>query len=196
MQQDPKRRDLDFADDIVLLGNNIKLANEQLEQLRVEAAKVGLIINEKKTEVMTFNSIVDVSVRIVDANIESKINSFATTCYRALLGLKWSDRVPNEDIRVKVGRRPLINEVRRRQLGWLGHVLRRHEDEPAAIFALYVPEHGTAKRGKPPLTYLKQIASLLTNNPEHLTVEKSPNSQTTERSGAEGLPPTRRKLID
>jgi hypothetical protein len=55
--RNPAKRisDLDFADDIVLLENNIKLANEQLEQLRVEAAKVGLIINEKKTEVMTFN---------------------------------------------------------------------------------------------------------------------------------------------
>ena len=34
------------------------------------------------------------------------------------------------------------------------------------------PEHGTAKSSKPPLTYLKQIGSLLTNNPGHLTAEK------------------------
>lgn len=47
--------DLDFADDIVLLENSIRLANQQLEQLRIEAARVGLIIKEKKTEVMTFN---------------------------------------------------------------------------------------------------------------------------------------------
>ena len=40
------------------------------------------------------------------------------------------------------------------------------------IFSLYVPEHGTVNRSKPPLTYLKQIAWLLTNNPEHLTAEK------------------------
>ena len=83
--------------------------------------------------------------------------------------------------------------MRRRQLGWLGHVLRRHEDEPAAIFALYVPEHGTAKRGKPPLTYLKYIASLLTDNPEHLTAEKIAKLA---NDRAEGLPPTRGKLID
>ena len=89
---------------------------------------------------------------IISEQLMIKINSFATTCYRVLLGVKWSDRVPNEDILANVGRRPLVNEVRRRQLGWLGHVLRRHEDEPAAIFARNVPEHGTAKRGKPPLT--------------------------------------------
>ena len=47
--------DLDFADDIVLLENCIEIANRQLESLRAEAARVGLVINEKKTEVMTFN---------------------------------------------------------------------------------------------------------------------------------------------
>lgn len=47
--------DLDFADDIVLLENCINLANEQIESLRVEAERVGLEINSKKTEVMTFN---------------------------------------------------------------------------------------------------------------------------------------------
>ena len=53
----PARRinDLDFADDIVLLENCIQIANLQLESLRSEAARVGLVINEKKTEVMTFN---------------------------------------------------------------------------------------------------------------------------------------------
>ena len=54
---DPARRinDLDFVDDIVLLENCIEIANRQLEKLRVEAKKVGLEINEKKTEVMTFS---------------------------------------------------------------------------------------------------------------------------------------------
>ena len=175
--------DLDFADDIVLLENTIKLANEQLERLRVEAAKVGLVINENKTEVMAFNcdhpsigpgkkeevylkgnelkrvedfkylgsmmkssttdfecrrglawtafksltriwkanhidivlkvKIFQVSVQsvllygceswIVDSKLESKLNAFAMTCYRELLGIRRLDRVPNEDILKRVG---------------------------------------------------------------------------------------------
>ena len=80
------------------------------------------------------------------------------------------DHVPNEDILPTVGRRPLINSVRRRQLGWLGSDLRRDEREPAKIFALYTPEHGKAKQGKPPNTYLKQIASLLFGDTGQWTV--------------------------
>ena len=105
----------------------------------------------------------------IDSTMESKIYSFATSCYRVLLGISRLDRVPNEDILATVGRRPLINSVRRRQLGWLGHVLRRDEREPARIFALYTPEHGKAKQGKPPNIYLKQIASLLFEDTKDVT---------------------------
>ena len=252
--RDPARRinDLDFADDIVLLENTIKLANEQLERLRVEAAGVGLVINDNKTEVMTYNCdhtpmepglkgevylngkelkrvqdfrylgsmmksstsdfecrrglawsafrsmdriwkaehidlalkvrIFEVSVQsvflygceswIIDKNLETKLNAVATSCYREILGIRRLDRVPNDDILALVGRHPLINTVHRRQLGWLGHILRRDDREPGYIFALYTPEHGKTGRGRPPTTYLKQTASLLTSDPKGMTADQ------------------------
>ena len=47
--------DLDFADDIALLSQNAEQAQQLLTQLEVEAAKVGLHLNGKKTKVMTYN---------------------------------------------------------------------------------------------------------------------------------------------
>jgi len=47
--------DLDFADDIALLSQNAEQAQLLLTQLEVEAAKVGLHLNGKKTKVMTYN---------------------------------------------------------------------------------------------------------------------------------------------
>jgi hypothetical protein len=81
---------------------------------------------------------------IISEQLMIKINSFATSCYRALLGVGRLDKVPNDEILHRVGKPPLINAVRRRQLRWLGHVLRRDEREPARIFALYIPEHSKA----------------------------------------------------
>lgn len=49
--------DLDFADDIALLSNEIHQAKELLKQVETEAAKVGLHVNAKKTEVMRFNQV-------------------------------------------------------------------------------------------------------------------------------------------
>ncbi len=106
--------------------------------------------------------------------IESQINSFATSCYREILDIKRLGCISNEVILERINRQPLVNTVRRRQLGWLGHVLRRDKDEPARIFALYVPEqrHGKARAGRPRATYLDQVSSLLTNDSKSLTADK------------------------
>ena len=47
--------DLCFADDIVLLANQIAQAKALLHNVENEAAKVGLHINAKKTEAMEYN---------------------------------------------------------------------------------------------------------------------------------------------
>ena len=47
--------DLDFADDICLLCNEIDKAQELLSCVEAECSKVGLGLNAKKTEVMTYN---------------------------------------------------------------------------------------------------------------------------------------------
>ena len=77
----------------------------------------------------------------------------------------------------QVDRGPLINTVYKRQLGWLGHVLRRDAQEPTTILALYEPSirHGTVKRGRPKLSYSAQIASLLTSKTNKLTVDEIKN---------------------
>ena len=47
--------DLDFADDIALLANNLKDAEELLHLVEAAALKVGLGMNAKKTKAMIYN---------------------------------------------------------------------------------------------------------------------------------------------
>ena len=47
--------DLDYADDICLLSDNIRQAQDLLTRVELECAEVGLRLNAKKTEVMTYN---------------------------------------------------------------------------------------------------------------------------------------------
>ena len=47
--------DLDYADDISLLSNDMVQAQELLSKVESECAKVGLRLNAKKTEVITYN---------------------------------------------------------------------------------------------------------------------------------------------
>lgn len=97
-------------------------------------------------------------------SLEGQINSFATQCYRIMLGINLAQQhISNAELLARVRQPHLVVAVRRRQLRWLGHVLRRGENEPARIFALYQPEegHGTAKQGKPKTTWCQYIARIL-----------------------------------
>jgi len=101
---------------------------------------------------------------IITPQLEHQINTFATDCFRRMLNIKRVDKIPLESIYKQVDKRPLINTVRKRQLGWLGHALRREDEEPTKKLALYEPaeSHGKPRRGAPKLSYKSQIATLLT----------------------------------
>ena len=81
--------------------------------------------------------------------LEDKLNSFATSCYRIMLGVKRLDFIRNEDLLRQVKQKPLILEIHRRQLKFLGHILRKPTDEPINKYAFYLPRHGKRKPGRP-----------------------------------------------
>jgi len=72
----------------------------------------------------------------------SRLDSFATSCYRYMLGVKRADRVWNEAILQAVCQKPLSTVIKQRQLLWLGHVLRVPEDDLIRQYVLYAPAHG------------------------------------------------------
>ena len=89
-QRHPAQRinDLDFADSIVLLANCTVEACEQLETLRVEAAKIGLVINEKKTEYMAFNCD-EADVVMLDNKPLNRVDDFKYL--GSMMKSSWSD---------------------------------------------------------------------------------------------------------
>ena len=64
-----------------------------------------------------------------------------------------------------------MSTIRARQLRWIVHLPRRPKNEPARELALYEPQPrlGKAKQEQPSITYKREIASLLTAEPEHMT---------------------------
>ena len=55
----------------------------------------------------------------------------------------------------------LVENVRTRQLRFLGHVLRMPDDEPCKEYALYIPPHGKRKPGRQQTLFLRYIQHLL-----------------------------------
>ena len=74
---------------------------------------------------------------VLSKAMESEINAFGTSCYRIMLNIKRIDRVSNAKIYDLTHTAPLVENVRTRQLRFLGHVLRIPDDEPCKEYALY-----------------------------------------------------------
>ena len=100
---------------------------------------------------------------VISKDMENKINSFGTTCYRIMLNIRRIDRVPNATIYSLTESAPLIERVRRRQLRFLGHVLRFPENEPVRDFVMYVPTHRRKKPGRQRTLFTNYIHCLLGN---------------------------------
>ena len=58
--------DLDFADDLALLSDEITPARAMLQQVETECTRVGLLLNAKKTKYMTFNIEGVVEIKTLD----------------------------------------------------------------------------------------------------------------------------------
>ena len=59
--------DLDFADDIALLSEELRQAQELLHQVETSVAKVGLKMNASKTKFMAFNQIQECNIQTNDS---------------------------------------------------------------------------------------------------------------------------------
>ena len=69
--------DLDYADDICLISDRVEQAQELLNRVEVECAKVGLRLNAKKTEVITYNFHMDhPPITTSDGNALREVNDF------------------------------------------------------------------------------------------------------------------------
>lgn len=92
---------------------------------------------------------------ILTPELENQVNVFGTRCYRSILGNSLLEHITNAELYSRAQQQPLTSVIRERQLRWLGHALRRDENEPAHIFALYEPEEGLgrAKPGRPKLSW-------------------------------------------
>ena len=80
---------------------------------------------------------------IITKQLEQSLNSFATNCYRIMLNVKKSERKSNDQILKEVKMDNLALIIQRRQLTYVGHCLRKHNNEikPELIhdYVLYKP---------------------------------------------------------
>ena len=98
--------------------------------------------------------------------MKKEIDSFGTSFYRYMLGIRRIDRVRNEEVLQRVQRSNLSNLIYIRQLKLLGHWIRK--DDIIKRFVLYTSCYGRNRRGRPGLTYNKHIQNITNLKTEEL----------------------------
>jgi len=64
------------------------------------------------------------TLRAVD---QKHVEYFEMWCWRRIEKISWTDHVRNEDVLLRVkGQRNILHEVRKREVNWIGHILRRN----------------------------------------------------------------------
>ena len=85
----------------------------------------------RKTKLRLFNACVK-SVLLygcetwkATATVIKKLQTFVNRCIRRILGVRWMDRVRNEDLWERANQVPMEVEIKRRRWRWIGHTLRK-----------------------------------------------------------------------
>ena len=68
--------DLDFADDIALVSQEIDSAQELLLKIELEAKRLGLTMNSKKTEIQSFNITRPLGIKSMSGEFINEVNNF------------------------------------------------------------------------------------------------------------------------
>ena len=86
---------------------------------------------------------------------EKRLQATEMWLWRRVLKVSWTERVTNEDILLRVGaKRELVSSVRKRQMRFLGHVMRQQELENLSLTGKI---EGKRPRGRPRQKYMDGI---------------------------------------
>ena len=88
----------------------------------------------------------------ISKEMERRLEAFEMWCYRRMMRVSWTERRTNQSILDEIQRsRELMKNIRKRQLGFLGHVLRREELENLSLTGRIDGQRG---RGRPRVKYM------------------------------------------
>ena len=88
----------------------------------------------------------------ISKEMERRLEAFEMWCYRRMMRVSWTERRTNQSILDEIQRsRELMKNIQKRQLGFLGHVLRREELENLSLTGRIDGQRG---RGRPRVKYM------------------------------------------
>jgi hypothetical protein len=93
----------------------------------------------------------------VTDNITQKLQAFVNRCLRNILGVWWPQKLPTKSCgKKKTGQSKIDVEIKRRKYGWVGHTLRKSQNEICQSVLEWNPQ-GRRSRGRPKATWRRTV---------------------------------------
>ena len=115
-----------------------------------------------KTKVRIFNSNVKAVLMYgceawnASQTCVKRIQVFINKCLRRILRIKWTDKIPNEEVWRRTGQVPVGIEIGRRRWRWIGHTLRKDGNSITKRALEWNPQ-GRRTRGRPRGTWRRVV---------------------------------------
>lgn len=85
----------------------------------------------------------------ITKEVETRILTFERKCYRKMLRIGWIEKISNEEVYKRIQlKETLLQKVKRRKLGFFGHICRMKEDRKIKTLLFGIMD-GANKRGRP-----------------------------------------------
>ena len=96
----------------------------------------------------------------ISAQMESKLQATELWFYRRMMKISWVDHITNEEVLRRAGtERKIMKTIRKRQIEFLGHVMRKEGLEELMLTGRV---NGKRSRGRQRLTYLESLSKWMT----------------------------------
>ena len=96
----------------------------------------------------------------ISVAMQKKIDAFETWLYRRLLRISWKDMVTNEEVYRRMNiKQSLLVDIVRRQMSFMGHVLRKEEMEHLVVTGFIDGKRARGRQRETFLTYLGKFTN-------------------------------------
>jgi hypothetical protein len=116
----------------------------------------------RETKIKIFNSCVKsvllygCETWLFTSEIRRKMRTFVNQCLRYILRIWWPNIISNKDLWRVTGQKDTNLEIRKRKLRWIGHTLRKEDEEIPKAALLWNPQR-SRKRGRPKTSWRRSV---------------------------------------
>ncbi len=92
----------------------------------------------------------------VNSKTTQKLQAFVNRCLRNILGIWWPRKITNQELWERTGQSDINVEIKRRKFGWIGHSLRKSQNEISHSALEWNPQEKRS-RGRPKATWRRTV---------------------------------------